>query len=375
MIIIWSMILIVTTLTLVSEFYGTSKLLIDQNGLTVKINKPNKILFSFVVILLTLISGLRSSIGDTGYYMYSYTIKNDFNTIFSNKDWGYTLIQFILQKLSTHPQFVLIFTSIVSISLIMVTLYKYARPLTFAIFLFIAGGTYIATMNGLRQYMVAAVIFAATSFIIKNMKWNFIILVLLMSTIHSSVLIMIPIYFIVRQDAWSKNILFLVFLVLIFLFGFERFFGMFSIMLDSTQYGGYADTLDSYKGASILRIAVSAVPVVLGFIYRKKLAENVTSYNIIMNFSLLNFLTLLIASYSWIFARIGIYFGLYNLILIPAIIYYCFDKKLRVLVGFMAIVCYIVFFYFDSLSNIYSSYFLYINKELIGPLSKSMYIN
>jgi transmembrane protein EpsG len=377
MTIIWIILFIVTIITLLSEFYRRTRDYASSNGENLNI-QPNKFIFSFVIIILVLFSGLRSSIGDTGYYMYSYNVLADELTgLFSYRDWGYYLFQFVLRKISPHPQFLLMVTSLIIITLIFRTLYKYSYPLSLAVFLFITAGSYISTMNGMRQYLVAAIIFYAIELIIKDRKWKFFILVLLLSTIHNSVLIMIPAYFIVKQKAWSKRMLLLIFGSLVIFIGFEKLFGIFSSLIEATQYGNYLDTFGTevYSGANIVRVFVAAIPVILAFIFRKLLIEKLENYDIYVNFSVLNFLVILFASYNWIFARLGIYFGLYNLILLPSIIKYCFRSKSKPLVGYITIICYIVYFYFDTQPHIYASYFLNINRDLIGPLTRSMYFN
>lgn len=378
MTILWFSLLFVTILTVISQYYSNTKVFIDVNGETYNKTEPNKILFSLVIIVLIILSGLRSSVGDTGFYMYSYkTFIVEFSQIFTYRDWGFNLFQLLLKKMSVHPQFFLIATSFITITLIMITLYKYSRPLSYGVFLFIAGGSYLSTMNGLRQFMVAAIIFSCMGLIIKNKKWTFFILILLLSTIHNSALIMIPVYFIVRQEAWSKKVIIFIIISIGLFIGFSSIFGMFSSLLETTQYGLYVETFgtDAFAGANVLRVIVAAVPVVLAFIYKDKLNEILEHYNIFVNFSILNFLVILFASYNWIFARLEMYFGLYNLILLPAIFLYCFDSKTKSLLGYISVVCYLVFFYFDLRPHIYASYFLNINTELIGSLTRSMYNN
>jgi transmembrane protein EpsG len=376
MIIIWITLFLVTLLTVISEYQGNKKKILYTNGQTKTCLKPNKSLYFIVILVLALLSGLRSGIGDTGYYMYSYKSLTIIpNEIYKERDWGFNLFQLLLKKISSHPQFLLLTIAFATITLILITLYKYSRPLSLAIFLFIASGTYVSTMNGARQFLVAAIIFSVLSLILKNKKIKFFILILILSTIHASALIMIPVFFIVRQEAWSKRIFAFIFIMLTLFIGFENFFGVFRNFLGKTQYGDYLQTFgtDAYAGANILRTLVASVPVLLAFLYRKRLNVELPNYNIYVNFSLVNFIFLLFASYNWIFARFSIYFELYNLILLPAIIKYSFKKKSQALIGYIAIICYLIFFHYEMQPYTYVSYFLNIKRELIGPLTKSMY--
>ena len=61
-------------------------------------------------------------------------------------------------------------------------------------------------MNGMRQCLAAAILFIFNDLIVKGKFKLYLGVVLIVSTIHASALIMIPVYFIVRQDAWSKKL-------------------------------------------------------------------------------------------------------------------------------------------------------------------------
>lgn len=375
--IIWFVLIMSTLITIIAEKSGKKYFThINHESQIHYYTNTNKMIFATAIILLITIAGLRSSIGDTGYYLYSFKIlPNSIESVISDRDWGYSLYSLIIKNFFPHPQFILIFTSAITISLIARTLYKLSVQLSFSIFLFITSGIYISTMNGARQYLVAAVLFSMISLITQGNKRKYFIAVLFLSTVHNSALVMIPIYFVVRQKAWSKKIIILIIAFLIAFISFDYLFNIFSSILRMTQYGYLINTfgIDEYSGTSLFRIAVAAVPVILGYLYRKKLSKKMENYNIFINFSILNLIVLIFASYNSIFARLGIYFGLYNLILLPGIFYYCFDKNLRALIMYLAIVCYLIFFYYEVIDIVYASYFLNINKDLIGPLTNSLY--
>lgn len=374
MAILWITLFIVTILTLAAEYFGKTKVTTNLNGEVIQDTNPNKFLFFVVIMALSLLSGLRSSIGDTGYYMYSYSIlTNELNEVFNSSEGGFILIQLVLKNINSHPQFLLLITSFITITLILKTLFKYSRPLSLGIFLFVASGVYVSTMNGLRQFLVAAILFYSINLIVENKKLKYFSLVVILSTIHTSALLMIPIYFIVRQEPWSKRMVFLIGIMFCFFIGFNSLFGFFSNIIENTTYGHYVQTFgtEKFEGANWLRIIVATIPVVFSYVYRKRLSKVLPNYNIYVNFAVLNLIVILFASYNWVFARLGIYFELYNFILLPAIIKYSFNKKLKILVGYVAIACYIIFFYYTP--HNYASYFLKINTEIIGPLTRSLY--
>ena len=372
MLTVWGILLITLLLTLLAEQIKTKK----YRGNFVEKNKIIDPFYSVAIIIAVIYSGLRSSIGDTGYYMYSYKyLSSNFLDIFSQKDWGFTLYQSIIKIIYPHPQALLIITSLITISLIFLALRKESPDITFSVFLFFVGGTYVASMNGIRQYLVGAVLFYASSLIFQEKKIKYFFVVLVAATLHNSALIMLPIYFIVRQKAWTIRTIILLFALTAGFLGFDTFFSILSPLLESTQYSHYINNIlmESDQGANMFRALVAFIPVLLSFMYRKKLKLKMNYYNIYVNFSLLNFIVISFASYNWIFARLSIYFDLYNLVLVPAIFYYCFDKKTKIILQYVAICFYLVYFYYDLQPHNYASYYLHINRELIGPLTRSFY--
>lgn len=376
MLVFWFVLFWGTLFIIVSEKKSRVITLITKENVRMKSKNPNKIFFYISLGILVIISGLRSGIGDTGYYMYSYKIiTNNFYDVFNYRDVGFYLIVFFLKKLISHPQILILLSAAVTNFLIMKTLYKKSPYLFLSVFFYIAGGFYLATMNGLRQFIVAAIFFRIHSLIIENKKKEFFVIILLLSMIHSSIIIMFPVYYIVKEKAWSAKIYFLIIMSLIGVLSFNSIFNTFSEVIQYTQYGHYIKTFgtQAYSGTNPLRIIFNGIPVILGYLYRKKLIIKEKNYNIYMNLSLMNFIFYIFSSFNWIFARFGIYFGLFNLILIPKIIKYCFNKDEKIIIKFLFIIFYLIFYYFEINSKIYMSYYLNINREYIGNLTKGFY--
>lgn len=367
---IWGILLVTLVFTYLSERY------IQKNKRELNHYKKADPFFISSIIVLTVYSGLRSSIGDTGYYMYTFNhLTTNISDIFKERDWGFVFYQMIIKTVFSHPQPFVLITSAFTIIPIFLTIKKYSPDVLFSVFLFFVGGAYVSSMNGIRQFLVASILFYASSLIFQGKKYRFFILVLITSTIHSSALIMIPIYYVVRRESWTRRTFLSMFAVVFLFFGFNNFSQILTPLLATTQYSSYVGNIlyDSNNGANLLRAVVSFIPVFLSYIYYKELKTKLVNYNVYINFSLLNFIISLFATYNWIFARLNMYLSLYNLILLPAIIYYCFNKKDRLLVKYIAFCLYLIYFYFDLQPHIYASYYLDINTELIGPLTRTFY--
>ena len=250
-------------------------------------------------------------------------------------------------------------TGIITTILNLWTIRKYCKDSYFelAIFVYVASGYYLVTMNGIRQSLAASIIFAGTSFILRGEFKKYLFLCILMTTFHTSALVMIPAYYVVRNEAWSKRIYQLLILFLIGMVLYEPLMEIIYNLLGNSKYADYQNFNEG--GSNILRVIVFAIPVILSYIKRDKLKE--WSYaNIFVNMSLISFLIMGFSLYNWIFARFTIYFQIYSFVLLAYIIKNCFEKSEKRLIYYGFLVCYFLFFIYEykiSLGMVYTSNF------------------
>jgi transmembrane protein EpsG len=321
--------------------------------------KPNKLLVFLVIVTLALVSGLRNNIGDTFAYMHSYRINNyTLGEIDYSGDFGFNILQLLLQKISKDPQILLLVTACITNFLIIMVLYKYSRIFEIGVYVYITSGMFTTSMNGIRQYLAAAIAFTATKYILSGSFKKYAIIVLFASTIHQSALVLLPIYFIVRREAWSKVTYLLLTFSIFIVLGFNQFSEILFLTINDTKYGHYSNF--SEGGVNILRIVVNAVPVIIAYMGRHKLKQLWPHSDYIVNLSIISMVFIIIASQNWIFARFNIYFGLYNLILMSWIAV-LFKHSNQRFVYYLIIILYFIFYYYEHVIGyglIYKSDFL-----------------
>ncbi|MFK4425315.1 MULTISPECIES: EpsG family protein [Bacillus] len=320
--------------------------------------KPNRLLILMATTSLVLVSGFRNNIGDTYFYMHAFKV-TDFNWgyIQNSKDVGFSILQMILKVYTDDPQVLIFITALITNILIVAVLYKYSRMIELSLYVYIASGMYLVSMNGVRQYLTAAIIFTATKYILDGNWKKYFLIVLFASTFHQSALVLIPIYFVVRRKAWSTITFILLFLAVLIVIGFNQFAEAFFATIGDTQYGHYKDFQEG--GANILRVAVEATPLILAFIGRHKLRELFPKSDYIVNMALLGLVFMIISTQNWIFARFSIYFGLYQLILISWVIKVFIEKDQK-LIYYAVILCYFIYFVYEhviTLGIVYKSNF------------------
>ncbi|MEK3725217.1 EpsG family protein [Paenibacillus sp. FSL H8-0034] len=357
MTIIWVSLAMVYIFSFLSRYMARP--VTDGYGLAPVMIKPNKYMAFLVVIIFVTVSGLRKNIGDTFFYMHTYVI-NEFtwDYIITDKDIGFGIFQMVLKNYFSDPQVLVFTTALITNVLIVSVLYKYSRLFELSLYVFITSGLYTVSMNGIRQFLAGAIIFAATKYIFDGSWKKYFLIVLFASTFHLSALILIPIYFIVRRKAWTSATFLLLSLAILLVIGYNQISDAMFSALQDTQYGSYKNFNEG--GANIIRVAVEAVPILFAYLGRDKLREIFPYSDYVVNMSILSLVFMVIATQNWIFARFTIYFGLYNLILISWIVH-LFTKKHQKLIYYAIILCYLVYFFYEqviTLNIVYRSDYL-----------------
>ena len=316
-------------------------------------------ILTFAVIIVFV--GLRSGVLDTSVYISSFEnypddFSNDvYDLVFRDGERapGFVLFTLIMKCFISTDYHVWLFTiAFISSICVMYTIKKYSCNFGISAYLFIASCQFTWLLNGIRQFLVAAILFACTFFILKKRPIPYIIIVLILSSFHTSALIMIPAYFIVESEPWSKKtMLFIGIIVLAMLFTSQ-----FTSILDTVvENSDYASSMHEFKdtddGTSVIRILVESIPIILAFIYRKKIKDKLTPIiKISINMSLISsglYIISKVAKSGIMLGRLPIYFSLYNLILLPWLLNNIFEKKEKRLVYYTMIICYLGFFYFQ----------------------------
>lgn len=312
-----------------------------------------------LAIPLIYIAGNRKdNIGDTAAYRRGFmelpsTIAELPNYITdTTKDKGFTIFSTFLKTIIGDRD-VVYFTIIAAICILCVVFVykKYSCNFIISMFLFLASADYIQwTHNGMRQFIAVSIIFAATGLLLKKKYVPYICIILLVSTIHASALIMIPICFIVQGKPWNrKTVLFLigVFLAVAFV---DQFTGIITTFMQNTQYSGEVDQFLETEGTNMLRVLVFSIPAIGSLLFKQRIEEaNNSIINLSVGMSIATMGAYLISAFtSGIFiGRIPIYFSLYNYMLLPWIIENIFTRRTVKLIYAILILCYFLFYYYQ----------------------------
>lgn len=350
MTILWLNLFIVFAFGLFARYFASFQV---GNGMALAI-RPNKGLAGLASLSLILISGLRANIGDTFFYKHIYET-NDFSWeyILEEKDIGFGVLQKVLQSFSNDPQIMIFTSALITNALIIFVLYHYSRMIELSLYVYITGGTFLVSMNGIRQMLAAAIAFTAIKYIMNGNWLKYSVIVIIAALFHQSALILLLVYPVVRFKAWSVQTLVMIISSFFIVVGFEQFSSILYTALDDTQYGHYENFTEG--GANILRVAVDGVPIFIAYLGRHRLKEIFPESDYIVNMSLIGFIFMIVATQNWIFARFALYFSLYQLILISWLIK-VFRKRDQKLVYFCILICYLGYFFYENVISLNLDY-------------------
>lgn len=292
-------------------------------------------LMMVVCVVMICIAGLRHGYIDTRAYRHGHEALQPAEVLSANflwgeefedsKDKGFAVLSALIKQIFPDSQAFLFIMSLITVGLFFWGFIRQSPNMELSIFLFIATGLYIDTMNGLRQCLVAAVLFYFLPNLLKERKMaKYMLLVALMSTIHLSALIFVFIYFLADKPAWSPFTWIITGLALLAYAYFNSGVGAALVeLLDGTVYGeDYADMLlQGNTSVNVIRVAVAAAPIVLSLVTRGGEHRDSPMYNIVFHMSLINLLCWIFATKVLYFYRLAIYFMPYMILML------CYEVK------------------------------------------------
>lgn len=235
-----------------------------------------------------------------------------------------------------------------------VTYRRYTSEVVFCAYLFLMCDFQGWMNNGIRQFLVATIMFALTPLILseKKSKWLIFLAVgLLLYYTHVSVIIALPIYFIALGKPMNKKTMAIIILIVFAIVFVDQFTGLLSDTLEGTNYETSTSELTSTaNGTNLLRVLFFSIPSALVIIFRKKIPDDlpqIISYSINMSLVGTAFYFLSAFTNGISIGRMPIYFTLYNYILLPWEIKTFFKLESRQIIFNITIIVYFIFYSFQ----------------------------
>lgn len=213
-------------------------------------------------------------------------------------------------------------------------------------FVLFATTLYYNYFSMIRQWFAVVLLFGGSRLIKENKTIPYLLLCIVAAQYHESALLMIPVYFIVKGEAWSRKQNTIIGLSIVALIFINPLLSSMQTMLEDTTYNYAIDAMASNSGSSIIRPIIAVVPVAIAYFYRNYIDKSNQMINICINMSLVNFLLNLIASVtSGLYViRLATYVGVYNLILYPYLLNVAVGERNRKLLKPAFYSIYLLFF-------------------------------
>lgn len=257
-------------------------------------------------------------------------------------EWGFNLLALIIYNLSGFENFLLVFAiyAFATVYFFLKGIYEQSVEFPLSFFMFMMLGYYFQSFSTVRYYLALGIALYAMKYVIRGEWGRFILLILLGSGFHKSILVVIPLYYL-ATIAWKKWQLFIVLGFCVSCLFLEEFYLKIVVAI----YPTYEDTeyLEG-SGLSYINILRCIAVLILALIcYKKSIRENkVNQFYFYLN---LGALALYIFGFFLpIISRIGYYLTVSHILFIPALLQDIESEKLRKLLRFMVIGACILYF-------------------------------
>lgn len=164
----------------------------------------NRVCLTAIFIVLFLLSACRLNVGNdyAKYVEFMHLVNCD---AYVPTEIGFNLLVKLLYGLSGYENFLLVFAfySFVTVLFFLLAMYEQSDEFGLTFFLFMTLGYYFQTFSTVRYYLALAVALYSMKFVLRRQWGRFVVLILLGSTFHKSLLVVIPLYFLASLP-WKK---------------------------------------------------------------------------------------------------------------------------------------------------------------------------
>ncbi len=164
----------------------------------------NRICLTAIFVILFLLSACRLNVGNdyAKYVEFMHLVNCD---AYVPTEIGFNLLVKLVYGLSGYENFLLVFAcySFATVLFFLLAMYGQSDEFGLTFFLFMTLGYYFQTFSTVRYYLALAVALYSMKFVLRRQWGRFVILILLGSAFHKSLLVVIPLYFLASL-AWKK---------------------------------------------------------------------------------------------------------------------------------------------------------------------------
>ncbi|MBQ6381842.1 MAG: EpsG family protein [Clostridia bacterium] len=327
--------------------------LLEATGST-KQRRPGVVYVLTFVMMGYLIfwAAIRNGVVDTAGYVRSYIeMGTEFNWSYlfesgQEKAPLFEVFQIILKRLGFTWHMYIATIAIISGVCFYYGISRYSDDVVLSFYLFMTGLYFYWLFNGIRQFLVASIVFACWRLIIEKKLVKFLILIFIMYFIHKTAWILVPIYFIVHMKNWSYGIYACILATMAVVLIFPNQF--VGILDDTYTEYNVAENFAKDDGVNVFRFLVSMVTPALAFVFKKEIAAYENRYvNVMVNMSLITagLYAVGVVTSGIFIGRLPIYTDVFTILLLPFILKHVLPKHTKGPVFVACVILYFVYFH------------------------------
>lgn len=276
----------------------------------------NRVCLLSVFLILFALSACRLNVGNdyAKYVEFMHLVNCD---SYVPTEIGFNLLVKLIYGLSGFENYLLVFAiyAFVTVLLFLLAMYEQSDDFPLTFFLFMMLGYYFQTFSTVRYYLALAAALYSMKFVLRGQWGRFIVLILLGSAFHKSLLVVIPLYFLASR-AWKKWQLAIAALFCTTFLFFQDFYLKVVILL----YPTYEDTEYLEGGTSYINILRCLAVLVLSLFYYRKSIRDDRRMQFYFYLNLGALVLYVFCSFLPIISRIGYYLTISHILFLPALL-------------------------------------------------------
>ncbi|MCD7863942.1 MAG: EpsG family protein [Lachnospiraceae bacterium] len=299
-----------------------------------------------IYILMAAVSACRIAVGND-YWVY----RENFKLIYAGREVasepGFNFIVYWMQKLWGYDNYLPIFGlfSVVTVAFMVKSLYDQAEWFFGSLFLLLTSGYYFSSLNSVRYYLVVAMVMYATKYLLREEYLKFALWIAFAALFHKSVLLVIPSYLFLywlskkRLKAWvfAAGGALIVSMVL-FQDVYRRIIFLF--------YPYYEESAFDTGSISIVNVGMGLCCLVLCFLCYGVWKEDNAHIRFYVWVNAAGLVINTFGSFIPEVTRVGNYFKVIQVFLIPALLYHLPDGKLKKVLTAGTAAAFLIYFAF-----------------------------
>ena len=344
-------------------------------GLSIKLNKfATFTLYLLAAIPLIIIVTFKAvSVGtDTVSYVFFFKQLASFENFiaFSLKqgEFGFWYLNYLGHKLTNNHYIIFLFSATIITACYFFSINSLNLKLLSVITLLFIGPYYFQ-MNGTRQAIAIAIFAVSIVFILKKKPFFYFISILIGLLFHKSIILLLPIYYLLSNKIKTWKVIFMLFIFLIVLVFFQSFISIASDI--DPRYSSYGNSQETKGG---LVVSSFNIFLFIWFLFCRKINKKFLPLEKFDCLLTLYFLGTLISIVSVIlnidpsgFLRLSVYFIQTNIFLVPMTILSFKENSTRYVI-YLLVLLFMILYFALTLSK-----FSHLTPYKFNPILMSLY--